>query len=400
MFARRRAQRRSQLSSAQGVYRWAMLTSILLLAPISFSGCLSSGPKAPQGTQEEVLEQYVAEYDESSADEALGEAASEAAQPAGQQGAQELGTRGDALRQLQESNQRNPTYTLIDGQPRYRIGVDDMLEVTSFIEDDPTVATLPVQEDGNIYYHRFGIGYIQAAGRARVEVAEDLIERLREYVPGAHVEVEVSEYRAWEASLTGEVMITPRADSGPGNFPLSGRTTVSQFIYDHGGPTSNADLADVRLDRDGEQFRLDIRGARSGRASEQDIVLEPGDIIMIPSAAEGGSRYFVLGEVNRPGTFSLTEGATIMDAIALAGSFTEWADAPGVFIGRYGSEEQQMSVNVSAIVSGLEPGSMFQLQPGDYVIVPRRQQTFWERTREWVIFSTLIVNIIIILNLR
>jgi len=43
---------------------------------------------------------------------------------------------------------------------------------------------------------------------------------------------------------------------------------------------------------------------------------------------------------------------------------------------------------------------MFQLQPGDYVIVPRRQQTFWERTREWVIFSTLIVNIIIILNLR
>lgn len=398
MFAQLGAQRRSRLSPAFLVYRWVMLTSVLLIAPGLLSGCLSSGPKAPQGTQEEVFEHYAAEYEESS--EGAVEVEEGIARQADQQQGQELGATGDQLERLQEGAGENPTFKLIGGQPRYRIGVGDMLVVTSYIEADPTVATLPVQEDGKIYYHRFGIGYIQAAGRARVEVAEDLIGRLREYVPGAHVEVQVSEYRAWQASLTGEVMITPRPDSGPGNFPLRGHTTISQFIYDHGGPTSDADLADVRLDRAGIQYRLDIRGQRSGRGSEQDVVLRPGDMIMIPSAAEGGSRYYVLGEVNRPGTFSLTEGATVMDAIALAGSFTEWADAPGVFIGRYGSEEQQMSVNVSSIVGGMEPGSRFQLQPGDYVIVPRRKQTFWERTREWVIFSTLIVNIIIILNLR
>jgi polysaccharide export outer membrane protein len=376
------------------------LLSICLLVPLLVSGCLGSAPKAPEGTQEEIFEQYADQYERSEAELTQAGAVGTGAGGTSQQERLELGTSGEALRKLQESASQNPTFTMIDGLPRYRFGVGDLIEVTSYIETAPTVAILPVQEDGNIYYHRFGIGYVPAAGRAAVEIAEDLVGRLREYVPGAHVEIEVSEYRAWGASLTGEVMITPRANSGPGNFPLRGRTTVSQFIYDHGGPTAEADLADVRLDRDGRQYRLDIRGARGGGSSDQDIVLLPGDIVMIPSAAEGGSRYYVLGEVNRPGTYPLTEGATVMDAIALAGSFTEWADAPSTFIGRYGSEEQQMSVNVSAIVAGQQPGSRFQLQPGDYVIVPRRTPTFWERTREWVILSTLIVNIIIILNLR
>lgn len=376
--------------------RWTFLISVCLVAPLLLSGCLGSAPKAPEGTQEEIFEQYADEYERSQAEVAQSDAGAGGARASGQ----ELGTTGEALERLQDVAGENPTYKLVAGEPRYRVGVGDLLQVTSYIEAQPTVASLPVQESGNIYYHRFGIGYVEAAGRATAEIAQDLVEHLREYVPGAHVEIEVSDYRAWGASLTGEVMITPRVNSGPGNFPLRGRTTVSQFIYDHGGPTANADLADVRLNRGGDQFRLDIRGALSGGSSEQDVVLRPGDLIMVPSAAEGGSRYYVLGEVNRPGTYPLTEGATVMDAIAQAGSFTEWADAPETFIGRYGSEEQHMSVNVSAIVGGQEPGSKFQLQPGDYVIVPRRTPTFWERTREWVILSTLIVNIIIILNLR
>ena len=388
MFDLRNQHRVSHSGGDQAASPWRRLLTIVLILPLTLSaGCLGSGQKAPQGTQEEMLQQYREQYEEQGPDDA--QSATDAAQ-------------AEALKEsMRRGPDTNSTFKVFDGRPEYRIGPGDMLKITSFIEPAPSEATIPVQPDGTIFYGRFDLGSVPAEGLTPSELAASLTARLRPYVPDAHVTVEVEEYNAWHAVVTGEIRNLNRAETGTGRYSIDGRTTISQFIFVHGGPTPSADLADVRLLRDGRELSLDITAARAGISPEEDLVLDEGDVLTLPSVVEGSSRFFVLGEVRTPGSFRLTQGANVMDAISQAGSFTEFADAQGVFIGREDPQDSRtIPANVDAIVSGEVSSSSFTLRAGDYVVVPRRQPTFWERTREYVIFSTLILNIIIILNLR
>ena len=372
-------------SSASG---WRSLLIVALVVPLTISGCLGSGQKAPQGTQEEILRQYQEQYEQQADPEVA-----------------ESGTDAEQVEALKDSLRRGPnqnsTFKLVEGRPEYRIGPGDVLKVTSFIETVPTEAELAVRSDGSIFYARFNVGSVQAEGLSPSELADNLTSLLRPYVPDAQVTIEVEEFNAWHAVVTGEVQVLNRTGTGTGRYPIEGRTTISQFISEHGGPTPGADLSDVRLLRDGVELSLDISAARAGVSPEEDLFLEEGDVVTLPSAVEGSSRFYVLGEVRSPGSFRLTQNAHVMDAISQAGSLTEFADSQSVFIGRGDPlNPHTIPVNVSAIVSGQVTVDRFSLQAGDYVVVPRREPTFWERTREWVILSTLIVNIIIILNLR
>lgn len=156
----------------------------------------------------------------------------------------------------------------------------------------------------------------------------------------------------------------------------------------------------MRLIRGGREYRLDVRREVGTGVGEADVVLDAGDIISVPSRLVGADRYYVLGEVRAPGSFPMTEGATVMDAISQAGSLTEYADTPGIFIGREGAvSHRTIPVDVAAVVEGQVSSVDYLLQPGDYIIVPRRDPTFWERSREWIVFTTLILNVYAIITL-
>jgi polysaccharide export outer membrane protein len=373
------------------------------MVPLSFSGCLGSGQKAPQGSQEEMLRQYREDYEDQRPEAGDNVPAPPAAQV-------------DSLEQTTESRQivlrdgaalpdslrrgpgRNSTFVMVEGEPEYRIGVGDVLKITSFIEPQPTEASLPVQQDGTIYFPRFDLGYIQAAGMSPSQLAEALMLRVREYVPAAHFDVEVELYGAWRATLAGEILIRTRPETGPGRFSLKGITTASQFIFDHGGPTTGASLSDVRVVRDETTIHLDLSGSLLGEGGNQDLILDDGDFVMVPSQLEGSDIFYVLGEVNRPGTYPLTRRSNVMDAIAQAGSFTQFADAEAVFIGRnVDGQGQTVPITVSTIVRGEGMSRDMILRPGDYVIVPRRAPTFWERARDWIVLTTLVVNVLVII---
>jgi polysaccharide export outer membrane protein len=67
-----------------------------------------------------------------------------------------------------------------------------------------------------------------------------------------------------------------------------------------------------------EVFRLSLREVRSGNP-EKDFVVEPGDTIYVPKAAQ----VYVTGFVARPGAIRFEEGMTVYKAISLAGGVTE-----------------------------------------------------------------------------
>lgn len=83
-------------------------------------------------------------------------------------------------------------------------------------------------------------------------------------------------------------------------------------------------------------------------------------------------KYNVLGEVSKPGSYLLTTSTTVMDAIAAAGGFRDFAKKSGVYILRKGPDgkEAHLKFNYKDFVKGKGSAQNIKLEPNDTIIVP------------------------------
>lgn len=82
-------------------------------------------------------------------------------------------------------------------------------------------------------------------------------------------------------------------------------------------------------------------------------------------------KIYVVGNVAQPGVFDAKREINMLQAIAMAGGFTEWANRRKITIFRkYGATEQIIKVNYNKIISGEHPELNIPLQPGDTINVP------------------------------
>jgi polysaccharide export outer membrane protein len=79
----------------------------------------------------------------------------------------------------------------------------------------------------------------------------------------------------------------------------------------------------------------------------------------------------VLGRVVRPGVYPITGNTTFIEAISMAGGFTEWANKRKItVITHQGGKKKKIRVNYNKIISGKDPGQNIILKRGDTIIVP------------------------------
>jgi len=83
-------------------------------------------------------------------------------------------------------------------------------------------------------------------------------------------------------------------------------------------------------------------------------------------------KYNVLGEVTKPGSYPLTTETTVMDAIAAAGGFRDFAKKSGVYVLRKGAggQEEHLKFNYKDYVKGKNTAQNVKLEPNDTIIVP------------------------------
>lgn len=82
------------------------------------------------------------------------------------------------------------------------------------------------------------------------------------------------------------------------------------------------------------------------------------------------AKVSVLGEVKKPGVYPIKERATILDAIALAEGFTEYAKRARVTVIRStaSGDEKHINLNVDELIKGSK-GEPFYVQPYDKIYV-------------------------------
>ena len=96
-------------------------------------------------------------------------------------------------------------------------------------------------------------------------------------------------------------------------------------------------------------------------------------IVSIIVKEANSQAIYVTGEVARPGKYPLRSETTIVQAITLAGGFTQWADKDQIVIIRkspMNPEGNRFTLKYSDIVSGKNMKANILLKAGDSVIVP------------------------------
>jgi polysaccharide biosynthesis/export protein len=83
-------------------------------------------------------------------------------------------------------------------------------------------------------------------------------------------------------------------------------------------------------------------------------------------------KYNILGQVGKPGTYSLTLSTTIMDAIGAAGGFKDFAKSKGVYVLRQNPDgtQSRLNFNYKDFIKGKNLAQNIKLQPQDIIIVP------------------------------
>ena len=159
----------------------------------------------------------------------------------------------------------------------YRMGPGDILEVVVWKEDRLSRNDILVRPDGRISLPM--VDDIIAAGLTPMELKETIAKSAGRFVQRPMVYVIVREPRSHSYSVIGNVR-------SPGRFPLEQPTTVLQGIAEAEGFNEWAHKDDVVILRGSgqQQTRLSFSYSEvlSGKGLDQNVILKPGDTIIIP----------------------------------------------------------------------------------------------------------------------
>jgi len=250
----------------------------------------------------------------------------------------------------------------------YRIGPGDLLEIKVF-EVKELEQTVRVSEDGSITLPLLGRVVIE--GLTQEGVVQKLTGLLSaKYVKNPQVTIFIKEYKNQQVAVIGAV-------EKAGSYELVGRKNLLQIISMAGGFSEKAgnDIYILREGPDGQTrtIAIDLKDLMVNGNQALNVPIEPNDVINVPVDKE--IRVFVMGRVTKPGAVSakLSEGITLLQAIADAGGLAEGARQGAITITRKnGGKEQKIKVNMMDIVRGKKKD--LKLQEGDVVFVP---ESFW-----------------------
>lgn len=289
----------------------------------------------------------------------------------------------------------NTTPTIIVSPDEdYRIGPRDVIEVR--IEDAPELSkTFPVNADGTFWMPY--LNRLKAQDKTTEDLGKEIADKLRgRYLKDPQVLVTVKQFNSRSFFIAGAVQ-------RPGVYQVEGHPSLFKLITVAGGLRENfgstafiiREVKDKKVDssmgdasavkqvstaqqpadqgadsnNDNPDYSVktvNITGMLKGRM-EQNTYLEPGDFINIPAA----DVFYVAGEVNAPGSFPLSEGTTLRQAMALAQGATFNAAAGDGVIFRTDpatGRRDEIKVDIAGVMKNKKQDVL--LQANDIVMVP------------------------------
>ena len=223
------------------------------------------------------------------------------------------------------------------------------------------------------------LGPVHVAGLTAEEAQSVIAHRLAEkqLMSDPQVTLVVKQYNGERVAIAGEV-------NKPGNYPIVQARRLVDLILEAGGTTQRAGhtVTIAHPNRPGAPVVVDIGTDIMGSVGA-NLMLQPGDMVTVSRAGA----VYVIGEVNRPGTFVLenNQNVTVLSALANASGATRFASLHGARILRQSKDPncasaasnaaagpgvcvQSIAVDLGRLLSGKSGDQP--MQPEDILFVP------------------------------
>lgn len=156
----------------------------------------------------------------------------------------------------------------------YVVGVDDRLKISVWGEDQLSEEII-VRPDGMITLPL--VNDIQAAGRTPSRLREAIARRLKQFVRDPQVTVIVQEINSFKVYVLGEV-------NSQGVLSFTKPSTLLEALALAGGLSEYATKKATvvrNLGQSEQRINVDLRRLLSGDPSPDNIVLAPGDVLLV-----------------------------------------------------------------------------------------------------------------------
>lgn len=204
-----------------------------------------------------------------------------------------------------------PSFAQTQGKVDYPLAVGDAIKIQVFQNPDLTIETR-VSENGSITYPL--VGAVDIGGLSVASAERKIANALQKggFLQNPQVNITLTQIRGNQVSVLGQV-------AHPGRFPLeSVSIRLTDMLATAGGanPTGD-DVVIVTGTRNGKPFRqtVDVPALFLNQPAAADIELLGGDIVYVHRAP----MFYIYGEAQRPGSYRIERGMTIMQALAQGG---------------------------------------------------------------------------------
>lgn len=186
---------------------------------------------------------------------------------------------GPCLAQEEKKGEEKPgngAATKVEEPEGYVIGGTDQITISVWKEPDFSLSIV-VRPDGMISVPL--LGDVKAAGLTPVQLSMVLTEKLRKYVTDPQVTIIVNQINSRVIYIVGEV-------NRAGTFPMLPNMTVLMALAGAGGFTQFANTKKIYVLRNEngvqKKYPFNYKEAIKGNRTEENILLKPGDTIVVP----------------------------------------------------------------------------------------------------------------------
>ncbi len=250
----------------------------------------------------------------------------------------------------------------ISAEPEYVLKPLDTVRVAVYQEDDLTTEAR-ISRSGEITMPL--LGSIALGGKTVKTAVSEITARLaKDYIINPSVSLSVIDYAPERVTVMGAVQ-----KPGAVQIPEEVRLDILEAIALAGGFTEYADLSRITLLRragesDSERIQL-----IDGEMLAKPFYLGASDIVIV--ADKSATRVTVMGQVQKPGVLEIPddEPLDLLEAIAMAGGYTEIADPTRVTVRRRVEGEDKLYLINGKKLAGDPQAKSFYLQPNDLITV-------------------------------
>ena len=247
----------------------------------------------------------------------------------------------------------------------FKLGPEDKIRVDFFAAPELS-GEREILPDGYITLPL--VGRVKAAGFTTDELAVLIRQAMlkSQMLNNPDVYVSLIETKSRKIKVFGAV-------GKAGQHYLKADTRLLDVITEAGGVDFSNDSTQIFVLRKVDEnsklaIEINLNDLIQGKDPISNILLRDGDIIYIPRAR----RYMVMGEVNKPGIYTLDSyrKTSILEAIIQAGGFTPLASKNGVWVYRVaGDKDQEIQVRVGELMKGGKKQTVY-IEEDDTIIVP------------------------------